>query len=103
LDSPPTAHRRRAMLDVVAVLLTRCADSGRTFWAWTAAEWIGLLGRSQAEFRRDASPWVGDEVRPYLAAHAYLLGGFTAFHELGSFQRVMLDCPRFDGDSISWE
>jgi integrase len=28
--------------------------------------------------------------RPYLAAHAYLIGGFTAFHELGSLQRLTL-------------
>jgi hypothetical protein len=90
LDSPPTPHRRRAMLDVVALLLTRCAESGRTFWDWSHAEWADLLGRTQDEFRRQAPPWVGDEVRPYLAAHAYLIGGFTAFHELGSFQRLTL-------------
>jgi integrase len=90
LDSPPTPHRRRAMLDVAALLLTRCGESGRTFWAWSHADWTDLLGRTQVEFRRQAPSWVGDEVRPYLAAHAYLIGGFTAFHELGSFQRLTL-------------
>jgi integrase len=90
LDCPPTPHRRRAMLDVVALLLTRCAESGTTYWYWSHAQWKDLLGRTQVEFRRDAPSWVGDEVRPYLAAHAYLLGGFTAFHELGSFQRLTL-------------
>jgi integrase len=29
-------------------------------------------------------------VRPYLAAHAFLLGGFTAFYRLGSFSRLTL-------------
>jgi integrase len=78
------------MLDVVALLLTHCVETGRTFWAWSHTEWTDLLGRTQVEFRRQAPPWVGDEVRPYLAAHAYLIGGFTAFHELGSFQRLTL-------------
>jgi hypothetical protein len=31
LDSPPTPHLRRAMLDVIAVLMVRCAETGRTF------------------------------------------------------------------------
>jgi hypothetical protein len=64
LDSPPTPHRRRAMLDVIAVLLVRCAEVGRTFWGWTTQEWIGLLGHDQTEFRRNAPAWAGDEVRP---------------------------------------
>lgn len=52
LDSPPTPHRRRAMLDVVALLLTRCAqpDAG-SYWDWTAEQWEGMLGRTAAEFR----------------------------------------------------
>ncbi|MFE1555506.1 hypothetical protein ACFW6V_10985 [Streptomyces sp. NPDC058734] len=88
LDSPPTPHRRRAMLDVIAVLLTRCAETGRTFWGWTPQEWMHLLGRTQAEFHQHAPSWASDEVRPYLAAHAYLLGSFNEFHRLGSFQRL---------------
>ena len=56
LDSPLTSHRRRALLDVVALLLMHCAQSGRTFWAWTTEEWIWLLGRDQAEFRQHAPP-----------------------------------------------
>lgn len=77
LDSPPTPHRRRAMLDVVAMLLTRCAETGRTFWGWTEEEWFHLLGRTQTEFRRHAPAWTGDEVRPYLAAHSYLRPAHT--------------------------
>ena len=103
LDSPPTPHRRRAMLDVVALLLTRCAESGRTFWAWTPREWIGLLGRSQSEFWSVAPSWVGDEVRPYLAAHAWLLGGFRDFHELRNFQRLTLSWRIFGQDRVDSE
>ncbi|WP_327122084.1 site-specific integrase [Streptomyces sp. NBC_01341] len=103
LDSPPTPHRRRAMLDVIAVLLTRCAETGQTFWGWTPQEWIHLLGRNQAEFHQHRPGWVNDEVRPYLAAHAYLLGSFNEFHRLGSFQRLTLSWRIFGRDRVSSE
>jgi len=74
--------------DVLA--LVRSAELDRTFWGWTTPDWVHLLGRDQAEFRRHAPTWAGDEVRPYLAAHAYLLGRFSEFHLLGSFQRLTL-------------
>ncbi|WP_329142509.1 hypothetical protein OIU91_02550 [Streptomyces sp. NBC_01456] len=51
LDSPPTPHRRRAMLDVIALLLTHSAETGRAYWGWTMQEWTRLLGRTQAEGR----------------------------------------------------
>jgi len=103
LDSPPTPHRRRAMLDVVAVLLVRCAEVDRTFWGWTAQEWVHLLGHDQREFRQNAPAWAGDEVRPYLAAHAYLLGPFTEFHRLGSFQRLTLSWRIFGRERVNGE
>ena len=103
LDSPSTPHRRRAMLDVVALQLTRCAETGRTFWGWSTQEWVHMLGRDQAEFRRNAPAWVGDEVRPYLAAHAHLVGSFTEFHRLGGFQRLTLSWRVFGHDRVSGE
>lgn len=103
LDSPPTPHRRRAMLDTAAVLLVRCAETQRSFWGWTTEEWIHVLGRTQTEFRRNAHKWAGDEVRPYLAAHAYLLGSFTEFHSLGSFQRLTLSWRIFGKERVSSE
>ena len=42
------------MLDVVAVLLVRCVEVDRTFWGWTAQEWVHLLGHDQREFRQHA-------------------------------------------------
>jgi hypothetical protein len=52
------------MLDVLAVLLVRCAEMGRTFWGWTTQEWVHLLGHDHAEFRRNAPAWAGDKARP---------------------------------------
>ncbi|MGX4712316.1 hypothetical protein LZP97_15815 [Rhodococcus sp. DMF-1] len=103
LHSPATAHRRRAMADAGAVLLMRCAETKRTFWGWTTQEWVDLLGRDLAEFRRNAPAWAGDEARPYLAAHAYLLGSFTEFDRLGSFQRLTLSWRIFGRDRVSGE
>lgn len=103
LDSPSTPHRRRAMLDVVALLLTRSAELGRTFWGWTAQEWVDLLGCDQAEFRRNAPAWAGDEVRPYLAAHACVVGSFTEFHRIGGFQRLTLSQRVFGRDRVGSE
>ncbi|MBC2637565.1 MULTISPECIES: hypothetical protein [unclassified Rhodococcus (in: high G+C Gram-positive bacteria)] len=79
------------------------AEKERTFWGWTAEEWVHLPGRDQAEFRRNAPAWAGDEVRPYLAAHAYLLGSFTEFHRLGSFQRLTLSWRIFGRDRVNGE
>jgi hypothetical protein len=66
-------------------------------------ECVQLLGRDQAEFRRNAPAWAGDEVRPYLAAHAHLLGSFTEFHRLGSFQRLTLSWRIFGRDRVDGE
>jgi hypothetical protein len=91
------------MLDVIALLLTRCAATGRSYWAWTPTERTELLGRSQSDFRRGAPSWVQDEVRPYLAPHAYLLGGYRDFHDLASFQRLTLCWRIFGKDRIGTE
>lgn len=90
LDSPPTSHRRRAMHDAVAVVLLRCAQVGRSYWGWTAKDWLEVIGTDQTAFRRSASEWADEAVRPYLSAHAYPLGGFNDFNQLGSFSRLTL-------------
>ena len=90
LEAPLTSHRRRAMLDATAVVLLRCAETGRSYWSWTDEEWAGLLGQDQHGFLKAAPGWADDAVRPHLAAHAFLLGGFTAFYRLGSFSRLTL-------------
>ncbi|MGY2011991.1 tyrosine-type recombinase/integrase [Nocardia gipuzkoensis] len=103
LDSPPTPHRQRAMLDTAAVLLVRCAETRQSFWGWTTDEWTHMLGRTQTEFHRHAPGWAQDEVRPYLATHAYLLGSFTEFHRLGSFQRLTLSWRIFGKERVNRE
>ena len=67
LESPPTSHRRRAMLDASAVVLLRCAETGRSYWAWTDEEWASVLGSGPDT--HTMSPWAGDdlEVHPLLA------------------------------------
>lgn len=42
-------------------------------------------------------------MRPYLAAHAFLLGGFRDFHELGRFQRLTLARQIFGADLVNVE
>jgi integrase len=103
LEAPPTSHRRRAMLDATAVVLLRCAETGRSYWTWTEEEWACLLGRDQHGFRKAAPGWADDAVRPYLAAHAFLLGGFTAFCRLGSFSRLTLAWRVFGRDRVNGE
>ncbi|MFE3270755.1 site-specific integrase [Streptomyces sp. NPDC059215] len=98
--APPTGHAGcgRGAADAV-----RGDRPDRTFWGWTEEEWIHLLGRTQAESRRHAPAWAGDEVRSYLAAHAYLLGSFDEFHRLGSFQRLTLAWRIFGRDRVNAE
>ena len=103
LDAPLTSHRRRAMLDATAVVLLRCAEAGRSYWAWTNEEWAGVLGQDQDGFRKAAPDWADDAVRPYLAAHAFLLGGFTSFYRLGSFSRLTLAWRVFGRDRVDGE
>ena len=103
LDAPLTSHRRRAMLDATAVVLLRCAEAGRSYWAWTDEEWAGVLGQDQDGFRKAAPGWADDAVRPYLAAHAFLLGGFTSFYRLGSFSRLTLAWRVFGRDRVDCE
>jgi hypothetical protein len=54
LEGPLTSHRRRAMLDATAVVLLRCAGTGRSYWAWADEEWAGLLGQDQNGFCKAA-------------------------------------------------
>lgn len=84
-------HVRRGLHDAVAVLLLRCAEMGRSYWDWTSREWLDLLGDSHAAFRRGVPSWAANEpARPFLCAHAFLLGDFDDFHRLGHFRRQTL-------------
>jgi hypothetical protein len=41
---------RRAGAQAATIVLQRCADTGRSYWAWTDWEWAGLCGSSAGEF-----------------------------------------------------
>ncbi|MEU5547580.1 hypothetical protein AB0G85_35325 [Streptomyces sioyaensis] len=84
LHEPATSHRRRGRLDAAAVVLLRCAETGRSYWAWSDEEWAGLLGKDLRSFRASVPVWAEEAVRPQLAAHAFLLGGFADFYKLGT-------------------
>ena len=103
LEGPLTSHRRRATLDAAAVALLRCAETGRSYWAWTDEEWASLLGQDQQGFGKTAPGWADEAVRPYLAAHAFLLGGFTSFYRLGSFSRLTLAWRVFGRERVDSE
>ncbi|MFF3505600.1 hypothetical protein [Streptomyces sp. NPDC003247] len=102
-DTPPTMHMTRAMNDAVAVVILRCADVGRAYWDWTDQEWLDLLGHSHKAFRDQVPDWAEGAVRPFLCGHAYHLGGFAGFHQLGRFDRLTLACRIFGRQLVEEE
>jgi integrase len=87
---PDSTYQRQGVNDAIALVLLRCVGQGRTFWCWTAEDWLQLIGVGTAEFRRSSPGWVDGTARSTLVAYAYLLGGFTDFDRLGGFQRLPL-------------
>lgn len=87
---PDTRHQRRFARDAAALVLTRCADLSRPYWAWSAQDWARLIGTGAGELRQSWPGQVGSSARPYLLVYAYLLGGFTAFDRVGRFHRRSL-------------
>ncbi|MGI5192195.1 hypothetical protein ACQEVY_00820 [Streptomyces sp. CA-288835] len=103
LHEPATPHRRRARLGAAAVVLLRYAQTGRSYWAWSGEEWVGLLGKDLASFRTSVSARAEKAARPQLAAHAFLLGGFADFYKLGKFGRLALAWRVFGRDRVDGE
>lgn len=88
LEAPDERIYRRAGHDAVAMVLHGCAQRGTVYWAWTTDTWVELIGATAAAFVRGRPGWVDGTARPYVAAFAYLLAGFTDFHRLGRFRRL---------------
>ncbi|MFE4922309.1 hypothetical protein [Streptomyces sp. NPDC056661] len=88
--TPGTGHQRRFARDAVGLVLIRCSELGRSYWGWSDEDWADLINRSGAEFRRLWGGQIGPNTRPFLIAYAYLIGGFTAFEQIGRFQRPTL-------------
>jgi integrase len=90
LHHPDEARYRRAGAHAAGVVLERCADSGRSYWEWTEWEWARLCGGSAEEFVSAQTLPTETTLRPFLIALGCLLGGFTGFHHLGTFNRLHL-------------
>ena len=91
---------RRAGRQAAAIVLQHCADTGRSWWGWTPWEWAGLCGCSAREFVAAQPLPTEPSVRPFVVALAYLLGGFTDFHRLGTFNRLHLACLIFGEHAV---
>jgi integrase len=81
---------RRAGAHATAIILQNCADTGRSYRAWTAGDWADLCGGSAEAFVAAQPLPTETTVRPFLIALGYLLGGFDAFEQLGTFNRLHL-------------
>ncbi len=91
LYTPNTRYHQRSALDAVGLILHACRIHQTAFWQWNEATWVEVLGADQRAFqRREFSGWLDATVRPYMVAMAYLLGCFSAFQLLGSFNRLTL-------------
>ncbi|HEX8347450.1 MAG TPA: tyrosine-type recombinase/integrase [Actinoplanes sp.] len=98
---PPVArHHRRAIHDAIGLVLLRCEQENTIFWAWSPSDWLRLIGANVAEFERPWPSWIDGTVRPYIAAYAYLLGGFTDFGQLGSFNRLAVTWRIFGREPV---
>ena len=87
---PGTRDHQRAVTDAIGLILYRCHEQRRSYWAWSADDWLRLIAPASREFTAAWPGWIDGTVRPYVAAFAYLIGGFTGFDRLGSFNRQAL-------------
>jgi integrase len=99
-DRPDTQLHHRSSKDAVGLVLHRCLDEGATYWGWSEDAWVRLIGEDRHAFARPWPGWIDSTVRPYVAAYAYLLCGFDAFHRLGAFNRVALICRIFGREVV---
>ncbi|MER7850609.1 tyrosine-type recombinase/integrase [Kitasatospora sp. NPDC096077] len=88
LDVPDERLHRRSADDGIGLILWTCARTETAFWEWTPQAWAELIGADAKAFTRLWPGWIDGTTRPYLAAYAYLLTGFTDFHLLGKFKRL---------------
>ncbi len=102
LHHPDGARFRRAGAQAVAVILQNCVDTGRSYWAWREWDWASLCGRSAHDFTVARPLPTEATVRPFVVALAYLLGGFTAFQHLGTFNRRHLASLVFGEEALGW-
>jgi integrase len=90
LHHAQNAPQRRASAHAAGLVLQHCAESHRPYWAWAAADWVRLCGPSAGEFIAARQLPTETTVRPFLIALACLLGQFSDFQHLGTFNRLHL-------------
>lgn len=90
LHHPDDANNRRASLDAAGLVLGHCARLGRSYWGFTAADWVSLCCTSSQEFRDTRTTPSASTTRPFVIALGVVLGGFDAFDQLGPFNRLHL-------------
>ncbi|MGH8879842.1 MAG: tyrosine-type recombinase/integrase, partial [Stackebrandtia sp.] len=91
---------RRAGAHAAAIILQHCADTDRSYWVWTAADWADLCGAGAEAFVAAQSLPTETTVRPFVIALGYLLGGFDAFEYLGTFNRLHLARLVFNTETV---
>jgi hypothetical protein len=97
---PDTRDHQRAVTDAIGLILHRCLEKRSSYWAWSADDWLRLIAPTSKEFTAAWPGWIDGMVRPYVAAFAYLIGGFTGFDQLGSFNRQALAWRVFGKDLV---
>ncbi len=101
LDHDNADRFRRAGRQAAAIVLAHCGETSRSWWGWTPWEWAALCGSSAREFTAAQQMPTESTVRPFVVALAYLLGGFTDFHRLGTFNRFHLACLIFGKPAVA--
>lgn len=82
----------------IIIILREMHRLQRSFWAWSAQEWIGILQTSAELFAQRHNGQTS--YRPYLLAVSYLLGNFTDFSSLGQFDSGWLAVRVFGRDRV---
>ena len=91
---------RRASTHAAGLVLQHCADTGRSYWGWTATDWATLACPTTRQFIAARSVPTETTVRPFLIAIGYLLGGVTDLDQLGTFNRKHLGQLVFGADAV---
>lgn len=85
----------------IAVLFRECVRTGRTFWGWSGAEWIRILGRDAKSFCKRSGGRISQSERINIAAIAYLHGWFRDVLLLGHFKRDVLARRVFGTEAVA--
>jgi len=89
LDLPHRAQQIDASV-AVGIMLRECDREGLSFWGWSPATWIRVLGTSNRAFVAAYPSSRGGSVRHCAMALAYLLRCFDALDDLGRYRRFVL-------------